>query len=172
MRAQNPIDCLPSKYPRFANRAFVECFVHQRLQRRAQPVMRRNIEAFFAARQHRTRKFVLHQLAQNELERTAPDLEIFRQRGGEFHDPVIQKRRPHLQRVGHAHAVAFIQDIVRQVTQLVDPEKPVQIAVRLARFRQRTPRTQLARNQRTPLVRAECSVPIKVRTHQIGRAHV
>ena len=93
--------------------------------------MRGNVEAFLLAREHGVRELVLHQLPQNVLQRGAADLQILGQRSRELHDAVIQKRRPHLERVRHAHAVALVQDVVGQVAELVEP----QVAVELARLR-------------------------------------
>ena len=40
----------------------------------------------------------------------------------EFHDPMIEKRRPHFDRMRHAGAIHFGQDIVRQKVFLIEPE--------------------------------------------------
>ena len=51
------------------------------------------------------------------------NFESGRQRCGKFHDAVIEKRRADLQRMSHAHAVAFGEDIVGQVVFLIEPKK-------------------------------------------------
>ena len=50
-----------------------------------------------------------------------------RERGGEFHDPMIEKRRPHFHRVRHAGVIHLGQDIVRKKVFLIEPEISLQI---------------------------------------------
>src|SRR5258708_28486073 len=108
MRPQNLVDCLPSKNPRIPYVPFIEGSFQQGPQGGAQPMMRRDVEALFAPRKHGARKLVLHHIPQDKLERSAANLKVLRQRGGEFDDAVIEERGAHCERMGHAHAVAFI----------------------------------------------------------------
>ena len=59
------------------------------------------------------RELALHQFLQNQLLPRAANLERSRQRGGEFHDAMIEKWRPHFERMRHAHAVHLRQNVVR-----------------------------------------------------------
>ena len=58
------------------------------------------------------------------------DLQPLRQRCRELHNPVIQERRTHFQRMRHAHPVRLVQNIVRQVVVLIHRQIPVQHALR------------------------------------------
>src|SRR6266849_4716599 len=89
MRSQNLVDCLPSKNPRAANVPLIEGSFQQGPQSGAKPMMRGNVEAFFAPREHGAGKLVLHHIPQDELEGVAANLEVLGQRGGEFDDAVI-----------------------------------------------------------------------------------
>ncbi len=97
-------------------------FQEQRLQRTAQPFVSGDIESDFLAPDDGRRQFVLHQFLEDEFLLPAADFEMRRQCGGELHDAVVQKRRPHFQRMSHAHAVRFCEDIVRKIILLVEPE--------------------------------------------------
>src|SRR3979411_1855559 len=83
--------------------------------RAAQPIMGGNVEADFFALEDGGRQLVAHELGPNEFLLRASNLESRRQRGSKFHDAMIEKRRAHLQGMGHAHAVAFGKDVVSQI---------------------------------------------------------
>jgi len=57
----------PFEQPGSLNGLTIDRFLKQWLQACAKPLMRRYIEAFLLARQHRLREFVTHQLAQHML---------------------------------------------------------------------------------------------------------
>ena len=99
---------------------------------------------------HRCGQLVLHQLAQDEFQSRAADLQILRQPRREFHDAVIQKRRTHFERMRHAHAVALVEDVVGQIVELIQPQEAVQIADVIAGQRQ----SRLARPSRSSQARA------------------
>src|SRR5271165_753479 len=101
--------------------AFAQRFHQQLPQRAAQPFVGGNIESRLLAFQNGRRQLVPPQFPQHQLLPRSGNLQLRGQRGGEFHDAVVQKRRSHFHRVGHAHAVALYQDIVRQVILLVEP---------------------------------------------------
>ena len=45
------------------------------------------------------------------------------ERGGEFHDAMIEERRAHFDGVRHAHAVDFGEDVAGKIIFLIEPEK-------------------------------------------------
>ena len=102
--------------------------------------MRRDVEAFLAAREHGARQPVLHEFPQDEFQTPAADFHVLGQRRRELDDAVIEERRAHFERMRHAHAVAFIQNIVGQVAELVQPQEPVQISDAFARQGERLAR--------------------------------
>ena len=99
----------------------------QLAQRAAEPVVCGNVEAALLAVEHGVGQAAAHQLLEQELGVEAAHLVFLRERGGEFDDAVIQERRPHLERVRHAHAIALIQDVVGQIVMLIDEQVPVQV---------------------------------------------
>src|SRR5260370_13501268 len=104
MRPQNLVDCLPSKNPRIPYVPFIEGLFQQGPQGGAQPMMRRDVEALFAPRKHGARKLVLHHIPPAKLERSAANLKVLRQRGGEFADAVIEAQVGHFERTCRAHS--------------------------------------------------------------------
>jgi len=103
--------------------------IHQQpAQRPAEPVVSRDVEANLLAVQHRVRQLAPHQLPQDELLLESADLQVLGQGSREIHDARIEERRPHLERMGHAHAVGLVEDVIRQVITLVHPQVPVQHA--------------------------------------------
>jgi len=79
----------------------------QRAKRTSKPFVSRNVETDFFALQNRRGKLVLHQFLEDEFLLTAPDFKRSRKFRGIFDDAVIEKRGPHLDGMGHAHAVAL-----------------------------------------------------------------
>ena len=65
----------------------------------------------------------------------AADLQMVRQRSGEFHDAVVQERRPDFDGVRHAHAVHLGQDVVGKILALVEP----QVGIQAVAFRGKVP---------------------------------
>src|SRR5437879_2149622 len=86
MRPHNSVDRLPREHSGSANIFLAQCFEQQGTQNSPQPLVRRDVEAFFLARENRLRQFVPHQLAQEKLQLPAADLHILRQGGREFDD--------------------------------------------------------------------------------------
>ena len=76
----------------------------------------------------------MHELLQNNLLARALDFEPWRKRSGEFHDAVIEERRPHFNGVRHTHAVDLHQDVVRKVVFLIEPKVRRQIVSGLRQF--------------------------------------
>src|SRR6476620_8260363 len=119
MGANNSLHRGPGEDARFPNISLTERFQKQRLQDGPEPVMRGNIEAFFAAPYDSFGQAILHQFPEHKLQASAADLEIFGKPRCELDDPVIQKRRPDFQRMRHAHAIDFGQNVVGQIVQLI-----------------------------------------------------
>ena len=100
---------------------------HERAQAPAQPIMCRNVKSDFLAAKNSIGKLAAHQFLQkNFLPRTA-NLQGCGQRRGEFNDAVIEKWRAHLERMRHAHAIGFVQNIVGKKLFLIEPQKWRQI---------------------------------------------
>ena len=91
-------------------------------KRTTNPFVRWNVEANFFPLQDRLRQLVPHEFLQQDLLLRAPNLERRRQGGGKFDDTVVQERWAQLDGMGHAHAVRFDQDVVRQIILLVEPQ--------------------------------------------------
>ncbi len=90
--------------------------------------MRRNVEAHFLAPKDRRRKLVLHQiLSAGTSGCRAANLQRCRQRGRELDNAVVEKRRPHFQRMRHAHAVRLVQDVVGKIVSLVERQVGSQV---------------------------------------------
>jgi hypothetical protein len=109
-------------------RALAQGLFQQRPQRSTKPVMSRDIEAHFGSMQNRMRQLVLHQLLENYLLPRARNLERCREPVGKLDDTVVEKGRPHLQRVGHADAVRLNQNIIWEIVLLVEPQVRVEVA--------------------------------------------
>lgn len=100
-----------------------QSFLKQGPKRAAEPVVRRNIEADLLSVENRRAQFTPHQIPQNHLLPGALNFKTCRKRSGEFHDPVIEKRRPDLNRVRHAGVVDLSQNIVGKKIFLIEPQK-------------------------------------------------
>ena len=57
-------------------------------------------------------------------------LEVVGQAGGKIDDAIIEKWRPHFQRMRHADAVDFVENVVGQVVALVELEEALQATAR------------------------------------------
>ena len=53
---------------------------------------------------------------------------MLRQPRGELDDAMVQERRPHFERMRHAHAVALVEDVVWQIVALVEPEIAIEVS--------------------------------------------
>src|SRR5882762_2075544 len=82
--------------------------------------MNRNIEALLAPSYYRGREFGRAERFQQNLEPSACDLEVLWQPSCEFHNAVIEEWGPYFQRMGHAHPVAFVENVVAQVEALIE----------------------------------------------------
>ena len=113
-----------------------QCLLKQRPERSPEPVVRGYVESDFLSLEDRRSELVAHQVSQDHLLPATLDLQARRQRASEFHDPMIEKRRPHFHRMSHAGAVDLRQDIVRQEVFLSEPEIGRQIVARASQFLQ------------------------------------
>jgi len=95
--------------------------------------MRRNVKPRFLAGLDGGWELVFAQFAQDKLLLRSANLQVRWQLCRELHDAMIEERRPHFDRMSHAHAVAFHQNVVGQVVILIEPQKVRQI---VAAFRQ------------------------------------
>src|SRR2546430_7586150 len=82
--------------------------------------MNRNIESFLASPHHRSREFNRVERFQQNLQASASDLEVLWQASGEFHNAVIEERGPYFQGMGHAHPIAFVENVIAQVKMLIE----------------------------------------------------
>src|SRR5438477_10334574 len=112
---EKPVDFVPAEQTALLDGAWSDHIQKQRPERATQPLVSGYIKARLAAPQDRGGKFVFHELAQKELQLRAADLEISRKRHRKFADAMIEKRRSHFKRMGHAHPINFAQNVVRQV---------------------------------------------------------
>ena len=156
MIADHTLDSGPVEHASAFDRLSREHSEQHRLQDRAEPMVRRDIEAFLLPREHGRRDLVTHQLAKNELQLRASYFEIVRKASGIFDDTVVEKRRAHFQRMGHAHAIRLVEDVVGKVVLLID-KKEVAFAQpgRAAK--------ELWRQQTVALVVGERAVPEQMR---------
>lgn len=112
VNAHDGVDRVPRKNLGLAYVLLAERFFEQRPQRCAKPVMNRDVETLFPARENGGRKAIAHEFPQDELQPAAANLHVLRERGRELHNPVIEEWRAHLERMRHAHAVTLVQNIV------------------------------------------------------------
>src|SRR5437867_3462660 len=124
---EKPIDFVPVEQAAFLDGAWSDHIQKERPERATQPLVSRNIKARLAAPQYCGGKFVLHELAQKELQPGAANLEINRERHRKFADSMIEKRRPHFKRMGHAHSIHFAQNVVREVVVKVEKQIPLDL---------------------------------------------
>ena len=75
-----------------------------------------------------------HRAAQQRLSASSMDLRRVRQRGGELHHLVIEKRNTQFESVGHGHFVGLDEEVVGQPHLGVDIKHPVQWRGLLDRF--------------------------------------
>src|ERR1022692_759102 len=128
MIAYQSLNRAPVEDPRRRDRFRRHRLQQQSPQHAPEPVVSRYVESRLLPRQHRLRQLAAHQFPQHVLLRSPANLQPFRQRCREFHDPVIQERWTNLQRMRHAHPVRLVQNIVRQIVTLIHPQIPVQHA--------------------------------------------
>jgi len=108
---------------------FLQSLEEQRSQWPSQPLMCRNIESDLLPFEDCRRKFFVHQLLEQKLLVFSSDFQMSRELSRKFHDPVVQKGRPHFDRMRHTHAVAFGQDVVGEKISLIEPEIRCQIVI-------------------------------------------
>ena len=99
-----------------------QCFEQQRPQGPPEPLVRGDVETYFLSRQDRGRKFVAHQVLQDHFLARSVNFQRRGQPSGEFHDAVIEKRRPHFNGMRHADAVHFGEDVVGKEILLIEPQ--------------------------------------------------
>ena len=97
--------------------------LEQRPERSAKPIVRGNVKPDFLSIEDRRKVFRAHQVPQDHLLLGAADFHARRERACELHDPMIEKRRPHFDRMSHAGVIDLGQDIVRKKVFLVEPEE-------------------------------------------------
>ena len=102
--------------------AEVQSIDQQRTKRAPQPFVRGDVETDLLALQNLWRQLVIHQFLEYEFLPGTADLEGSRQLGGKLNKAVIEKRRPHLDGVGHTHAVALRQNVIGEKIFLIEPK--------------------------------------------------
>ena len=115
-----------------------ECqrFLKQRPERPAKPVVRGNIEPTLFSREGRRTEFPAHQVPEDNFLPRALNFQSGRERIGEFHDPVIEKWRSHLDRMSHAGTVDFGQDVIGKKILLIESQECLQVVARPGQFLQ------------------------------------
>lgn len=106
----------------------------QRSKRTAKHFMRGNVEADFLSREDARRELRAHQLFQDDFLARSADSQLGGKSRGEFHYTVIEKRRPHFERMRHAHAVGLDENIVRQKILLIEPQISGEMVTRRGQF--------------------------------------
>ena len=81
----------------------------------AKPVAHRDAETHLLAREYFRRQERFHRFFKNELAAVVVKFPFGRQTGGQLDDAIIEQRRADFERMGHAHAVHFGQDVFRQI---------------------------------------------------------
>ena len=96
---------------------------HHRSKRSPQPFVRRDIEADLLAAHDRRGQLEIHQFLEQILLACPTNLEIGGEGRGKFHDAMVQEGRTDFDRVRHAHAVGFHQDVIGKIVFLVKLKK-------------------------------------------------
>jgi len=91
-----------------------------------------DVETFLGAGKNGFGQSASHELAQNYFEMGAADFQVLGQTRGELDYSMIQKGWTHFEGMGHAHAVALIENVVLQIIVLVEPEEAVEVTFALA----------------------------------------
>ena len=118
----------PRDETRFFYALAVECVEQQRLQMTAQPIMHGNVESLFFSGEHVLRQFVLHQIAEQELQLATMNAVISRKSGREFDNAVIEEGWTDLEGVRHAHSIDLGQQVVGQEVCLIECHEATDIA--------------------------------------------
>ena len=100
---------------------------HQRTQTAPKPVMGWDVESDLLPLKNGLRQLISHQFLEKNLLPRTLDLQRRGNCRGEFNDAVIEERRPHFERVCHAHAIRLVQNIVGKKISLIEPQKRRQI---------------------------------------------
>jgi hypothetical protein len=103
-------------------KAFFQSIKQKWAKRSAEPLVRGNIEADFLAIKNRWRKFVLHQFLKQQFLARAAHFQFVGQGGGKLDDAMVEKWRPHLDGMGHAHAIRLHQNVIGQIVVLIERE--------------------------------------------------
>lgn len=122
-------DRVTAKQIGVSGKPFLQSLEEQSSQWPSQPLMCRNIESDLLPFEDCRRKFFVHQLLEQKLLVFSSDFQMSRELSRKFHDPVVQKGRPHFDRMRHTHAVAFGQDVVGEKISLIEPEIRCQIVI-------------------------------------------
>src|ERR1700685_3804157 len=96
-------------------------FLEQWPQWPAKPSVRGNVKANFLSIEDRWEALRPHQVPQDHFLLGALDFQARRKRACEFHNPMIEKWRPHFHRVRHAGVIDLSQDITRKKIFLIEP---------------------------------------------------
>src|ERR1700730_10733748 len=94
----------------------------QRTERSSKPIMNRDSESDLPPAEDCRRQLASHEFLKNQFLTRSANLERLRERGGEFHNSVVQKWRAYFDRMSHTHAVHLCQDIVWKIIFLIEPE--------------------------------------------------
>ncbi len=156
------LDHLTPEQARVIGRAVQQDLHHQRTQTAPKPIVGRDIESDFLPSKNRGWKLISHQFFQKNLLPRTTNLQRRGQRGSEFNDPVIEERRPHFQRMRHAHAVCLVQNIVGKKVSLIEPQIGRQIVARAADRSRSSPRTPLRAGGSSTHSRARFCASLKV----------
>src|SRR5260370_39442661 len=89
MRAYERLNHIPIEQVGFFDGFARERVEQQRFEDAAQPVVRRDVEAFFAALQNLDGQFVTHQMLEDYFERGVADFQILWQARGEVDDAAV-----------------------------------------------------------------------------------
>src|SRR6516162_6536330 len=100
----------------FAQPSFIEKSLRPFAEGAAQPLGERNAKSHLWTVNKVPRHMTVEDLSQQPLTLTTPNLGMARQVPGEFDDPVIKQRNACLKGNGHAGAIDFGQNVVRQVS--------------------------------------------------------
>lgn len=120
MLANQLFDSTPVEQLALGNCRFRNRVQKQRLEHTAKPVVDRDVEANLRFLESGLREFVLHQPAQQVFRCGAAQPKVIRKAVSEINDAGIQEWRSRFQRVRHADAVYFVQDVVGQIVALVE----------------------------------------------------
>ncbi len=126
MVAQQLLDRRAIEQPGIVYGLGVHGVFEYRQQRPAEPLVCGDIQTGLLPLQYRRRQLIPHQTLQDDLLPRSIDLQPLGQTRREFHNPVIEQRRPHFERMRHAHTIHLAEQIVLQVVVLIEQQITVQ----------------------------------------------